>query len=192
MTSQKVEKTDERVALEAVAKELGVKSVHMFKKEGSLEAAIAKKQAEIVASEPKLEIEEVTKELEQETPLQAQEVVAPKPSPKRKTAPRMNIANIGNDDRTAMITRLEREDPECKYVFQNSNVTGRELAAKGLEKTEFSIKNDVVCRTMKDSFVEFQHKKNEAQYEAMQRIDGGTGIVGNHEARVKTPKMADV
>lgn len=187
MTSQKEEKTDERVALEAVAKELGVKSVHMFKKEGSLEAAIAKKQAEIVASEPKLEVEALTEEVAEAV---AKEVVAT-PSPKRKAPPRMNVAGIGRDDRSALIERLEREDPECKYIFQSGTITQRELTAKGLEKTDYSLKNDIVCRTMKDSFVEMQKVTNEAAYEAMQRIDGGTGIVGNFDAQVKSPKMAD-
>lgn len=189
MTSQKVEKTDERKALEKLAKDIGVKSPHMFSKEGSLEEAIAKKQAEAVASEPKLEVEELTEKVTEE--VAPQEVVA-KASPKRKAPPRMNVAGIGRDDRSALIERLEREDPECKYIFQSGTITQRELTAKGLEKTDYSLKNDIVCRTMKDSFVEMQKVTNEAAYEAMQRIDGGTGIVGNFDAQVKSPRMADV
>ena len=189
MTSQKVEKTDERVALEAVAKELGVKSVHMFKKEGSLEAAIAKKQAEIVASEPKLEVEELTEKVTEEV---APQEVAAKASPKRKAPPRMNVAGIGRDDRSALIERLEREDPECKYIFQSGTITQRELTAKGLEKTEYSLKNDVVCRTVKDSYEEMLQVRNESSYEAMGRIDGGTGIVGKFDANPKSPKLANI
>jgi hypothetical protein len=103
----------------------------------------------------------------------------------------MNVSNIGRDDRTAMIETLEREDPECTYVMQAGTATNRELAAKGLERTEYSVKNDVVCRTLKEGFTEYIEQKNKASYEAMQRIDGGTGIVGNHSSHAKTPSKLE-
>jgi hypothetical protein len=189
MASQKKEKTDERKELESVAKKLGVKSIHLFSKEGSLEAAIVKKQSEAVASEPKLEVDKVTEEVAEEV---AQTEVVVKASPKRKLPPRMNVAGIGRDDRAALIERLEREDPECKYIFQSSNITQRELAAKGFEKTDYSLKNDVVCRTIKDSYEEMLEVRNEGSYEAMGRIDGGTGIVGKFDANPKSPKLANI
>ena len=188
MTSQK-EKTDERKALEKLAKDVGVKSIHLFSKEGSLEAKVAEKQAEAIASEPKLEVEKVTEEVAEEV---AQEEVVAKASPKRKLPPRMNVAGIGRDDRAALIERLEREDPECKYIFQSSNITQRELTAKGLEKTDYSLKNDVVCRTMRDSYEEMLEVRNNGSYEAMGRIDGGTGIVGKFDANPKSPIKSDI
>ena len=189
MASQ--DKTDKRKALEKQAKELGMKGIHFFKTEESLEAGIVAKQADAVKTEPKLEVEVVAEELEVVEAVQEKEVVESPKSKKRKAPPRMNIANIGNDDRTAMITRLEREDPECTYVMQSSSITPAELAAKGLERTEYSVKNDIVCRTLKEGFTEFQREKNKAAFDAMQRIDGGTGIVGNHSAQAKTPQLAD-
>jgi hypothetical protein len=184
MASQ-TEKTDERKELESVAKELGVKGIHLFSKEGSLEAAIAKKQAKAGASEPELEVEKVAEETKEEV---ASTAVVAKASPKRKLPPRMNVAGLGRDDRSALIERLEREDPECKYIFQSSTITQRELAAKGFERTDYSLKNDVVCRTIKDSYEEMLEVRNEGSYEAMGRIDGGTGIVGKFDANPKSPQ----
>lgn len=183
MTSQKENKTEKRKELEKLAKEVGVKGIHLFKTEEALEAKIAEKQAEAVASEPKLEVESVTEGLVEEV---AQETVAEKVAPKRKKPPRLNVAGIGRDDRAALVARLEQEDPECKYIFQSSNITQRELTAKGLEKTEYSLKNDVLCRTLRDSYEEMLQLRNEGSYEAMGRIDGGTGIVGKFDARSKS------
>jgi hypothetical protein len=184
MASQK-EKTDERKALEKLAKDVGVKGIHLFSKEGSLEGAIAKKQAEAVASEPKLEVEAVVEEVAEEV---AEKVVEAKASPKRKAPPRMNVAGIGRDDRAEMIERLDREDPECMHSFQNSNITARELAAKGFEKTEYSVRNDIVCRTERASFEKWQQEKIDSQYEDMQAIDGGTGQVDALTEMAKAPR----
>jgi hypothetical protein len=171
MTSQTNEATDERKALEKQARDAGVKGF-LPKDDEVLKAKIADLVGEV---EQKKEVKTVNEEVIAEV------------KPERKKAPRMNVAGIGRDDRTEMITKLERADPECKYVFQSSTITKDELAAKGLERTGYSVKNDIVCRTMKDSFEDYQQKKNEAQYEAMQRIDGGTGIVGNHNSNAKNP-----
>lgn len=171
MASQ-VEKTDERLERETVARGLGIKGC-LPKSDDALETKIAEAQGtEAVVVE------------------RAEPVVAQK-GIERKTAPRMNVANVGRDDRTAMIEKLEREDPECKYVMQAGTVSNRELAAKGLERTEFSVKNDVVCRTLREGFSEYVEQKNKASYEAMQRIDGGTGIVGNHNSKAKTPSQLE-
>jgi hypothetical protein len=171
MTSQKTEKTEERLELESVARGLGVKGF-LPKDDEVLKAKIAEAQGTEAVVVEKVE------------PVVAKEV-------KRSTAPRMNVSNIGRDDRTAMIDKLEREDPSCKYVMQAGTATNRELAAKGLERTEFSVKNDVVCRTQKEGYAEYVEQKNEASYEAMQRIDGGTGIVGNHNSQAKTPSKSE-
>lgn len=179
MASQ-IEKTDERVELEAQAKELGMKGIHFFKTEESLKTAIAKKQAENV-TEPTEEVPVVETKLEDEIKVEVEKI-------KRKTAPRMSVANINNDDRTALIERMEREDPDSKYLFQSSTATPRELAAKGLERTDLSVKNDILCRTLKQGYEEYISDKNEAQHESMQRIDPTSdGIVGSHDAKAKKP-----
>jgi hypothetical protein len=179
-----LEKTEERIALEKEAKDLGIK--------GRLPVQDAGLIAKIEIAKEKLaeeveEVEEPVTEVEVEDVEEAV-VVEEKPAPIRKKAPRMSVAGVNTDSRTEAITRLEREDPECKYIFQNSSISDKQLAAKGFERTGETVKNDIICRTMKDSYEEVLNAKNEGQFESMQRIDGGTGIVGNHESQPKTPK----
>ena len=183
MTSQK--KSDERIALEKEAKDLDIKGRLPFQ-DAALSEKIKLVRSKLFEEDEVMEelvTEEVVAQVEAK-PVQETVQVAPK----RKKAPRMTVAGINNDARTEAVNRLEREDPECKYIFQNSSISDKDLAAKGLERTGETVKNDILCRTMKDSYEEVLSAKNEGQYEAMQRIDGGTGIVGNHEARPKSPK----
>jgi hypothetical protein len=84
-----------------------------------------------------------------------------------------------------MVERLEKEDPDSKYIMQAGTISNRELAAKGFERTDFSVKNDIVCRTNREDYDANLNNLNETSYEAMGRIDGGTGIVGKHEAHAK-------
>jgi hypothetical protein len=171
MKTSQVKKTDGRIELESVARGLGVKGC-LPKSDDTLKTKIA--EAQITEGSP--------------VEVQAEAVVVEVPVvTKRKPAPRMNVSGIYKDDRTAIIAKLEGEDPESKYIMQSGTITDRELAAKGFERTEFTVKNDIVCRTNKESYEEHRKMKNEAQYEAMQRIDGGTGIVGNHESQAKVP-----
>jgi predicted ATPase with chaperone activity len=187
MTSQT--KTDKRIALEREAKELDIKG-RLPTQDAALEAKI--KTANLIKSKlvvgasnvEESEIEEVVAQVGKEPVHESVQVE----TPKRKKAPRMTVAGINTDSRTEAVERLEREDPDCKYIFQNSSISDKDLAAKGLERTGESVKNDILCRTMKDSYEEVLAAKNEGQFESMQRIDGGTGIVGNHEARPKSPK----
>lgn len=167
MTSQEENNVE---ALRAEAKELGVKSWHVLGEERLiLEVAKVKGGSSEPAEAPEQEVK-------------------PKVTEKRSKAPRMNVSNIQRDDRTAMIERLDAEEPDCKHILQAGSVTDRELAAKGLERTEYSVKNDVVCRTMKDSYEEWQQAKIDANYDAMQAIDGGTGQVEALTEIVKKPK----
>lgn len=183
MTSQTEEKTDERIALETRCAELKGNRKGIFQSsDDKLRETIAK--LELEGQEVEAKVEDDTKEEVQE--VKVVEVEQPKSA--RKKAPRMNVEGISRDDRTAKVAELERADPECKYIFQNASVTDEELAAKGLERTKHVVKNDIVCRTLKEGFEAFQDAKNEAQYDSMQRIDGGTGIVGSHESKAKKPK----
>jgi hypothetical protein len=180
MTSQT--KSDERIELEKEAKSIGIKGRLPFQN-ADLVAKIAIAKSKLAEE---VEVMEMV-EAENEVPEIVEEpVTAVKPL--RKKAPSMSVSAVNNDARTKAVERLEREDPECKYIFQNSSISDKDLAAKGLERTGESVKNDIICRTTKESYEGVLSAKNEGQFESMQRIDGGTGIVGNHEARPKSPK----
>jgi hypothetical protein len=166
MTSQKVEKTDERMKLEAVAREMGMKG-RFPTDDDALEAKIAEAQTTEAVVVEKVE------------------PVKEAPVLKRKPAPRMIVAGNYRDDRTAMVEKLEREDPDSKYIMQSGTISNRELAAKGFERTDFTVKNDIVIRTNREDYDANLNNLNETSYEAMGRIDGGTGIVGKHEAHAK-------
>jgi len=146
--------------LKAEAKALGIKGAHFFKSEESLQDKIDS----VKTVEPVVE------------------------QPKRKPAPKMSVAGILTDDRAALVERLEKEDPDCKYIFQSGDISDRELAAKGLERTEYSLKNDILCRTDRESYIKVQDAKRQAQYDSMQRIDGGKGIIDNHTETPKVPR----
>ena len=184
MTSQT--KTDKRIALEKEAKALDIKGRFPAQDTG-LQAKIDKAneiKSKLVVGASNVEESEIA-----DVVAQVEEVVQETvQAPKRKKAPRMTVAGINTDSRTEAVARLEREDPDCKYIFQNSSISDKDLAAKGLERTGESVKNDILCRTMKDSYEDVLNAKNEGQFESMQRIDGGTGIVGNHQAQQKSPK----
>lgn len=122
------------------------------------------------------------KELEMEAP-----EIAPEPEVKRSKAPSMKVENVMQDDRTLLMLKMEAEDPDCKYIFQSQSVSDQVLKSKGLERTKQTLKGDVLCRTMKDSYYAVKSARQKADYEAMQRIDGGKGIVGNFQPQAKEP-----
>ena len=163
MTSQENSngKMDE---LKAEAKGLGIKSPHFFKTEEALQAKIDVAKAELA------------KETVEEPVVQEQKVVT---EPKRKKAPKMQVTNLGRDGRTELIARLEREDPECKYAFDKGSVTDDELAAKGFERTTYSLGNDIVIRTDKEAFTEYHSVKRQAQTDLMKAIDTEGKSIGS-------------
>jgi len=169
MTSQ----DEDRKLLNDKAKKLGIKCPHTCGLDTLLKK-IADAEADAMESETIME-EAVEEEV----------VVA---EPVRRKAPSMSVGNILIDDRTQLINRLEAEDPDCKYIFQAGSVTDQVLKQKGLERTTHSLRGDIVCRTMKDSYYEVKAAKQKADYEAMQRIDGGKGIVGNFQQDPKEPR----
>lgn len=141
MTSQN--KSEARQKLEAEAKELGLKGVHLGGDEN------------------------LQKRINEAKETEAKPLEAP-----RSKAPRMNVEGINRDDRAVMIEQLEREDPESKYIFQGADVTDRELKVKGFERTQYGVKNDIICRTNRESFDEFQDAKNRSNYESMKALEG--------------------
>jgi len=165
MTSQTENTIDE--ALKAEAKELGVKGIHFFKTQESLQAKVDSMKV----AEPVVEAK-----------------VAEAVKSTRAKAPSMSVHNINNDDRADLVARMEAEDPECKYVFQAGTVMDRELKAKGLERTGHEIRNDILCRTTLESYDAVQQAKRDAQFESMQRIDGGQGIIDSFTEVARKPK----
>ena len=166
MTSQTVTLEE----LKAKAKTLKIKGAHLFKDVDSLQAKIDEVESKV--------------EAEVEAIVEVAEVVAPK----RKKAPKMSVGGILSDDRAELVARLEAEDPDATYIFQRGDISDRELAGKGLERTEHTLRNDVLCRTDRETYNEVQAKKREAQYNSMQRIDGGQGIIDNFTEVAKKPR----
>ena len=66
----------------------------------------------------------------------------------------MSVGGILSDDRAELVARLEAEDPDAKYIFQRGDISNEELAGKGLERTEHTLRNDVLCRTDKEVYNE--------------------------------------
>ena len=143
MTSQNENKAE----LVNEAKELGIKGAHLMGVE-TLEKRIAEAKEEPV---------------KEETPVAAK--------PLRKKAPSIKVAGLTTQTRQQLIERLEREDPESKYVLQPSAMTGDKLAAKGLEATGETIGNEIVCRTSMESYAGMMKARNVQQREMMNAID---------------------
>ena len=166
MTSQ----DEDRKQLNDKAKKLGIKCPHtcgldtLLKKIADAEALAESTETMETATEPV------------------------KVEPVRSTAPSMKVENILVDDRTLLMQRLEAEDPECKYIFQSGSITDRELKEKGLERTDNTLRGDVLCRTQKDSYYAVKAARQKADHEAMERIDGGKGIVGSFQQDPKQPR----
>lgn len=177
-----MDKSDKRAELEERAINAGVK----FSPRIGDEAL----NARVLEAENSMEEEVNIIEVSEAEELEREELSLRTSEPVRKKAPRMTVAGINEDSRAAMIDKHERLDPECKYVFQSSRATDEELRAKGLERTGHRLKNDILCRTIKESFEEYQEAKNVAQFESMKSIDKHTtgSIVAFHEARAKKPR----
>ena len=152
--------------LKAEAKKLGVKGVHLFKTEESLQAKVDSMK------EPVIE----------------QKVAEPEPvtniAATRKTAPKMSVSSISRDDREELIKELKKGDPNCEYLFEKGTITDVELKAKGLERKNHSIRNDIVVRTDKEAFKQYYDAKRGAQERLMKSVDtDGTRIKSFTENR---------
>ena len=146
MTSQN-ETTIDKSRLE-YAKTLKIQGAHLIKDPEKLEAKIA--EAESMQTETKVE---------------------------RKAPPKMKVFKAGEGTRKKQIARLEAEDPDAKYMTQKAGITADELAAKGLEIVKKSngesmyIGDDVVVRTDKKSYNEWQNSRTEYALNGMKSID---------------------
>lgn len=174
MTSQ--ERADNAELIEE-AKALGIKSPHMYKLE-KLEIEVIEKRAVEEADEVEDAMEEV-------------ETVVEEVAKERSVAPDMVVANIREDNRAKVVAEQERLNPGVKFIYQASDITDAELAAKGLERTGIRVKNDILTRTTQTSFERYQKAKNDAQRDAMNSIDSIGTKIKSHDARAKTPVDAD-
>jgi hypothetical protein len=96
---------------------------------------------------------------------------------KRSTAPKMKVFNAGENTRNQVIARLEKADPDCKYLTQKAGISADELASKGLELVKqdngevMYHGGDVICRTDKNSYYEWQNSRTEYSLKGMKSID---------------------
>lgn len=165
------------------AKSLGIKRPDLMR-EDTLDEKIKAAKELIGVDEAGTKTEEVTQEVVEDV---AVAVAQEEKSDARPIAPAMNLTLITTDDRTKLLAELEAEDPECKYVFKRASVSDHELSSIGLQRTGRRLKNDIVCRTRKDSFKQWQKDQNVEEYKSMKSIDGGTGKVKYHNAAARTP-----
>lgn len=96
---------------------------------------------------------------------------------KRSKAPKLHVSMSGESSRNKLIERLDKEDPECKYMTQSASLTQAEAEAKGIEivrKNNGELMycgEDIVCRTDKESYYEWQNNRTKESLEAMKSID---------------------
>lgn len=150
MTSQIEVEIDEMEALKERAKELKIRGYGLIKDPEKLRQKIEMAEIE---SEP---------------------VVEEKP---RKKAPKMRVGGFGANNRNKVIRDLDAKDPDCKYMTQSSSLSAAEADSKGLQivkKPNGEIMycgNDIICRTERESYYEWQKDRTEDALTAMKSID---------------------
>jgi len=98
----------------------------------------------------------------------------------RKKAPKMVIANINEDTRERVVAEMRAKEPDCEFLFQRSDVTDQELAAKGMERTGIPVGNDTLVRTDKEGFGKWMAAQNDSELSKMRSIEkenGGQGQI---------------
>ena len=94
-----------------------------------------------------------------------------------KKAPKMTVAGIGEDTRATTIADLERKDPDSKYITQSASKSHSEIAAKNLEIMRkpngdiMYLGNDIICRTDRESYYDWQNGRTEHSLKSMRAID---------------------
>ena len=115
----------------------------------------------------------------------------------RKKAPKMSVDVGSGDDRNSRIEALEAKDPGCKYLTQNAKLTQAEAEAKGFEIVKkdngdlLYCGSDIIVRTDKDSYYEWQNNRTERSLNSMKSIDkdlsteGGGQLIQSATERAK-------
>lgn len=110
--------------------------------------------------------------------------------PERKVAPKMTVAGLNQNSRNARAKEVE-DATGCKVVYKKAGTTAEQLQALGLEFTGDYHKNDMICVTDKDSFVEWQNAKKKNQRRMMDSIDSIGTKIKSHTAQAKEPVELD-
>lgn len=95
----------------------------------------------------------------------------------RKKAPKLRVAMTGENSRNRMIEQLEKDDPDCKYLTQSSKLTPSEAETKGIEIVKkdngeiLYCGEDIVCKTDRNSYYEWQNNRTKGALNSMKSID---------------------
>lgn len=115
----------------------------------------------------------------------------------RKKAPKMTVLAGAGNNRNAVIKALEDKDPDCKYLTQNAKLTPAEAEAKGFEIVKkdngdlMYCGGDIIVRTDKQSYIDWQNDRTEASLNSMKSIDkdlsteGGGQLIQSATENVK-------
>ena len=96
--------------------------------------------------------------------------------PVRKKAPRIKVETATGNHRQQKLDMLNAANPEYEHQYRLVGTDPRVIEAKGFEVVEGeSLGDEIVVRTMKDSFVEWQNARNAAEAEKMERGIDSTG-----------------
>lgn len=154
-------------SLRARAKELKIKGWHIMGAE-KLTEAIAK--AEVGAEEPE---------------------VLPVQDTQRKKAPRMKVETVKVNARQKKLDELNAANGEYEHQYRQAGTDPRVIEAQGFEVVDGeSLGDEIVVRTMKDSFLEWQDAKNKVETDRMQKgLDDYDGVrVRAETAQPKSPR----
>lgn len=95
----------------------------------------------------------------------------------RKKAPKMQVTIEAGSTRNSFIAGLEAKDPDAKYLTQKADLTAAEAEAKGFEIVKkdngdlMYCEGDIVVRTDKNSYYEWQKNRTQHALTAMKSID---------------------
>lgn len=134
----------------------------------------------------------VDKLVEEIDKCEAEQKVTDTPSaPERKIAPRMSVSSVNRDNGLRTVMKLDKEFPEYKHMLQPKDIDRDVLAEKGLEFTGKTIGNEIVCRTDRESFEEWQQAGNREARRMMESIDPDGEQIMEHTVAPKKPRDAD-
>ena len=107
--------------------------------------------------------------------------------PARKKAPRMVVETANTNHRQKKLDLLNDANPEYEHQYRAVGTDPRAIEARGFEIVDGEYLGDeIVVRTMKDSFLEWQNARNHAEAQKMERgIDDTNTKILRQTARPK-------
>ena len=111
------------------------------------------------------------------------------PEPVRKKAPRMQVRTARGNDRQAYLDELNAQNPEYEHQYRQAGTPADKIYAQGFEVVPGKTRGDeIVVRTMKDSFEEWIAESNSAEADKMERgVDDSGKMVQRLKASPKSP-----